>query len=259
MKRQTLILVVIGLVLFIAGGGIAFATVMAGTKTQGGTTVAPYNTPVVVATGNIAAGTTGQSMVAQGLVSIRQIPQRQYQASDLTTVQGLSDEVLTTSVTKGHAIEATQLTPSAASISIPKGDNAVSFSMSGVNGLAGYLQPGSTVDVYANITKVSQASSSLPGQVSAQNLNTPCTELIMSNIQVLDVSNVTPALGGHSSSGSRAVPTGMTLLVAVNPTQARLLTFMAQNEALSVTETQKGAAPVQVGVCISTFQTSVAP
>jgi Flp pilus assembly protein CpaB len=259
MKRQTLILVVIGLVLFIAGGGIAFATVMAGTKTQGGTTIAPYNTPVVVATGNIAAGTTGQSMVAQGLVSIRQIPQKQYLASDLTTLQGLSDEVLTTSVTKGHAIEATQLTPSATSISIPKGDNAVSFSMSGVNGLAGYLQPGSTVDIYANITKLSQQTSGLPGQSTTQSIATPCTELIMSGIQVLDVSNVTPALGGHSSSGTRSVPTGMTLLVAANPTQARLLTFMAQNESLSVTETQKGATPVPVGACISTLQTTVAP
>jgi Flp pilus assembly protein CpaB len=260
-KRQTFILVIIGVVLFIAGGGIAFATVVAGTKTQPGATVAPVNTPVVVATSNIPAGTTGQTMVAQGLVSVRLIPQKAYQSSDLTTVQGLTDEVLSSSVTKGHALQATELTVSTTSISLPKGDDGITISMPGVSGLAGYLQPGSDVDIYANISKLSQgASAANAANPTSQNIALPCTELLMGNIEVLDVSNVVPALGSHpTSSAGRTVPSDITLLLAVNPSQSRLLTFMSLNEALSVTQTQKGVQDVPVGACIGTGQTTVAP
>jgi Flp pilus assembly protein CpaB len=255
-KRQTLILVVIGVVLFVAGGGIAFTTVMNGSKQQPSATVAPVSTPVVVATKTIAAGTTGQDMVAQGLVSVQLISQKKYLATDLPSLQGLTDEVLTSSVTKGDAIQASQLTPSATSISLPKGLDGVTVTVGGASGLAGYLQPGSDVDVYANITKLSQGGAATPTQ---SNLPIPCTELVMSNVEVLDVSSVVPALGSHPSLTGRAVPNSVTLLLAVNPSQARLTTFMSLNETLSVTQTQKGAVPTPVGQCVGTAQTTIAP
>jgi Flp pilus assembly protein CpaB len=256
MKRQTLILVVIGLVLFVAGGAIAFATVIGGTKhSPTSSTVAPVNTPVVVAVKDIPAGSTGQLLVSQGLVSIQLIPQKKVRSDDLTSLLGLSDEVLTSSVTKGNAIQTTQLTPSTSTISLPKGLDGITITTTGVSGLAGYLQPGSNVDVYANVTKLSSGSTAS----STSNTPIPCTELVMSDIQVLDVSSVAPALGSHPSSTGRAVPTSLTLLLAVSPAQARVLTFMAQNETLSVAQTQKGASAVTVGECIGTGQTTVAP
>src|SRR5277367_3463952 len=57
-KRQTLILVVIGVILFIAGSTIAFASVKgASKKTGSNVNVAPVTTSVVVANANIPAGT----------------------------------------------------------------------------------------------------------------------------------------------------------------------------------------------------------
>jgi Flp pilus assembly protein CpaB len=253
-KRQTFILVIIGLVLFIAGGGIAFATVVAGTKNHSGGTVASVNSPVLVATSNIPAGTTGQTIVAQGLASIRLIPQKDYSTSDLTTISGITDEVLTSTVKKGEAIQAGQLTPSVSTISLPKGDDGITVSMGGVAGMAGYLQPGSDVDIYANITKLSGSST------DTSNIPLPCTELVMTNIEVLDVSNILPPLGTSSTAaGGRTPPANMTLLLAATPNQARLLTFMSANESLSVTQTQRGAGSVAVGTCIGTGQTTVAP
>ncbi len=253
MKRQTLILVLIGVVLFIAGGGIAFATVEAGSKnhTPTGPTVAAANTPVVVATKAIPAGTTGQTMVAQGLVSIQLIPQKRYSDIDLNSVQALNDEVLTRSVPRGAAVTATDLTASASSLSLPKGMQGITIQTTGVAGLAGYLQPGSDVDIYANVTKVSSAST----------LAIPCTELAMSNVEVLDVSSIVPPLGDHQNSltGGRTAPSDLTLLLAVTPQQARVLTFMSLNETLSVTQTQRGVVDPPVGQCIGTAQTSVAP
>ncbi len=257
MKRQTLILVVIAVVLFVAGGAIAFGTVVTGAKHQsGGNSSAPVNTPVLVATSNIPIGTTGQAMVSQGLVSIQLISQKNYSANDLTSLQGLTDEVLTTSVHKGDAIQSTQVIPSTSAISLPQGMNGVTVTMGGVEGLAGYLQPGSRVDVYANITKLSVGTGASTAQA---NVTLPCTELAMSNIEVLDVSSTVPALSSHPSSVGRTVPGSLTLLLAVNPGQARAITFLTQNETLSVVQTQKGTLPPIVGQCIGTAQTTSAP
>ena len=176
MKRQTLILVLIGVILFIAGSAIAYASVEGASKHTGsGTNVeAPVSTSAVVAKSNIPAGTTGQSMISNGLVAIELIPTKSYSPTDLGSLSGLTNEVLTQSVTKGHAITSTALTASTSSISLPTGMDAVTVTLSGTDGLAGYLQPGSRVDVYANITKVStwhsRCRSTLP---------LPCTEMAM--------------------------------------------------------------------------------
>jgi Flp pilus assembly protein CpaB len=256
-KRQTLILVDIGVALFVAGGGIAFASVLSGTKNQSPQTVAPANTPVVVATHNIPAGTTGQDMVSQGLVAIQLVSHKHYSTSDVPTLQGLTDEVLTSPVTKGDAVRVTQLTASTTSIALPKNQDGITITTSAAGGLAGYLQPGTRVDIYANITKLSQASGSTTPVPAG--LAIPCTELVMSNIQVLDVSNTVPALATHPSSTGRNIPASFTLLLAVNAAQARQLTFMGENETLSVTQTQSGTIPVPVGECIGTAQTTAAP
>ena len=97
-------------------------------------------------------------MVSNGMVAIELIPTKSYSPTDLGSLAGLTDEVLTQSVTKGHAISSTELTASTSSISLPTGMDGVTVILSGTAGLAGYLQPGSRVDVYANITKVSTAS-----------------------------------------------------------------------------------------------------
>jgi Flp pilus assembly protein CpaB len=254
-KRQTLILVVIGVILFIAGSAIAYASVEGASKQAGTGTnaVAPATTSVVVAKANIPAGTTGQSMVSNNLVAIEPIPTKTYSPADLGSLQGLSSEVLTQAVTKGHALSADQLTASASSISVPSGMDAVTVTLTGTNALAGYLQPGARVDVYANITKVSTNSG------GTSTLPLPCTELAMANIQVLDVQSTVPSFAGHKSATGRTIPASETLLLAMNPSQARNAQFLGQNETLSVVQTQLDANPPPLQQCIGTDQTSSAP
>ena len=111
MKRQTLILVVIGVILFIAGSAIAYASVEGASKHTGSGTnvVAPVSTSAVVAKANIPAGTTGQSMISNGLVAIELIPTKSYTPTDLGSLSGLTNEVLTTA---GHEGPRHQLRPS---------------------------------------------------------------------------------------------------------------------------------------------------
>src|ERR1700757_774714 len=108
-------LVTIGVILFIAGSLIAYASVQ-GAKKNTNTSVAgaPANVTAVVAKANIPAGTTGQQMISQNLVSLQPIPSKSFLATDLTSTQALLGEDLTTSVQKGHAISSTQLNVSTA-------------------------------------------------------------------------------------------------------------------------------------------------
>jgi Flp pilus assembly protein CpaB len=253
-KRQTLILVVIGLILFIAGSGIAFASVKGASKQTGSSVnVAPVTTSVVVAKANIPAGTTGQSMVSNGLVAIEPIATKTYTPTDLGSLQGLSSEVLTAAVKKGEALNASELNASSSAISVPSGMDAVTVTLTGTNALAGYLQPGARVDVYANITKVSTNSN------VTSTLPLPCTELAMANIQVLDVQSTVPSYAGHKSAAGRTIPASETLLLAMVPSQARNAQFLGLNETLSVVQTQQDANPPPLQQCIGTDQTSSAP
>jgi Flp pilus assembly protein CpaB len=131
--------------------------------------------------------------------------------------------------------------------------DGVTVTMSGTNALAGYLQPGSRVDVYANITKVST------GSTSTATLPLPCTELAMTNIQVLDVQSTVPSYASHHTADGRTIPRSETLLLAVNPTNARSLEFLSQNESVSVVQTQQDTNPPPAGQCIGTDQTTGAP
>ena len=255
MKKQTLILVAIGVILFLAGSVIAFASVEGASKHagNGANAVAPTVTSVVVAKKDIPAGTTGNSMVSNGLVAIEPLPTKDVGQTDLGSLTGLSNQVLTQPVKKGQAVSTTQLTASASSISVPTGLNAVTVQLSGTQSLAGYLQPGARVDVYANITKTSTnsgASSTLP---------LPCTELAMANIQVLDVQSASPTFASHPTSSGRTIPANETILLAVSPGQARSIEFLSQNESISLVQTQQDASPPALNQCVGTDQTTGAP
>src|SRR3984957_2720038 len=253
-KRQTLILVIIGVILFVAGSAIAYASVQGASKHgSGANVVAPVSTSAVVAKADIPAGTTGQAMISSGVVALELIPTKSYTPLDLGSLSGLTDEVLTQPVTKGHALVSTELKASTSSISVPTGLDAVTVTISGTNSLAGYLQPGAHVDVYANVTKVSTASG------VSSTLPLPCTELAMSNIDVLDVQSTVPSYAGHQNSTGRTIPATETLLLAVNPSNARNIEFLSQNESISVVQTQQDANPPPLQQCIGTDQTTAAP
>jgi Flp pilus assembly protein CpaB len=258
-KKQTLILVMIGVILFIAGSAIAYASVRGAAKhaSAGSTVVPPVSTSAVVAKANIPAGTTGQAMVSGGMVALELIPTKTYIPADLGTLSALNDEVLKTSIAKGHAINSAELTASTSSISLPTGLDGVTVTVSGTAGLAGYLQPGSRVDVYANITKPATVNGQAVG-LSAT-LPLPCTELAMANIEVLDVESTVPSYSSHPTAAGRTIPASETLLLAVNPADARSIEFLSQNQTVTAVQTQKDTNPPPLGACISTNQTAALP
>jgi Flp pilus assembly protein CpaB len=251
-KKQTLILVLIGAILFVAGSVIAYASVRGASKSASNSAnaVASTTTSAVVAKKDIPAGTTGQAMVSNGLVALKLVPTKSFLATDLTSLQSLNDEVLSTAVKEGQAVTSTELNASTSAISVPVGLDAMTVTLPGTSALAGYLQPGARVDIYANITKVSNNSA------ASATLPIPCTELSMADIQVIDVSSTSPSLSGTKGTAGRTLPGSETVLVAVTSAQARTLAFLSQNETVSFVQTQTDTNPPPVNQCIGTDQTT---
>ena len=175
MKKQTLILVVIGVILFIAGSAIAYASVKGASKSAATSSnvVAPVSTSAVVAKANIPAGTTGQAMISEGLVALQLIPTKSYTQTDLNSLSALQDEVLTSAVTKGDAISSTDLNASTSTISLPTGMDAITVTLTGPTGWP------DTCSRVATSTCTATSPSSPAGCADSGPPAIPCTELAL--------------------------------------------------------------------------------
>ncbi|MGH9301316.1 MAG: Flp pilus assembly protein CpaB [Acidimicrobiales bacterium] len=251
MKQRANVLIAIGVAVFLVGG----ALVLGALHSSNGTTTASksvINTgaPVLVATQNLPAGASGTAIVNHHFVSLKVIPAGQRHTDDLTSLAALGNQTLAANVASGHVIQASDLKAAAAtSLSVPAGDQSVAVTLpTGQAGVAGYINPGDQVNVYANITKPSV------GGTGNTNLPIPCTQLIASNVPVLDVSNHIPDYSSAPSPAGRAVPANLTFLLAVNPGQAQAIVFMASNESLYLAKSASGQAPAPSGHCTGTTQ-----
>ena len=257
-KRQTMILVMIGVILFIAGSAIAYASVEGASKHAGaGANVqAPVSTTAVVAKSDIPAGTTGQAMVSSGMVAIELIPTRAYFPDRPGLALRVDQRGLDAACDQGprHQLDV----PHCQHVLDLVADRAGRVTDHGQrDGRTGRLPPArSRVDVYANITKVSTASNALRARrrclCRAPSWRWPTSRFSTSRAP----SRPTPATRRRRAAPSRA---NETLLLAVSPSQARTVEFLAQNEALSVVQTQKDTSPPPLGQCIGTDQTASAP
>src|SRR5688500_10545384 len=100
-------------------------------------------------------------------------------------------------------------------VPIPKGKQAVAVKLDRVAGLAGYAKPGDLVNLYATVKAEGTRD---------QSLTAPWTKLVLSNVQVLDVSGVVPGTEGDA-----------TFLLALDAKQAETVIFFAKFESLWAT------------------------
>jgi hypothetical protein len=111
----------------------------------------------------------------------------------------------------------------AAAVPIPKGLQAVAVSLDHVQGLAGYAKPGDFVNVYAAVKAGGDDE-------KKQKLIAPWAKLILSNVQVLDVSGATAGVPGGEP----------IFLLALNAADAEKVVFFGQFEKLWMTLVPKG-------------------
>ena len=229
MSKRSTLLIVIGVAVFVLGAGLVVVSLHSGSSSRGSsarlTAAGGTTSTLVVTTGPVTAGTSGESLIESKKVSVQSVPSGQVKPSDVTSLAQLEQQSLVHSLPSGTAIQSSDLSPDAGPLAPPKGDESVAVTLpNGAAGLAGYLQPGSDVDIYANVTKTTIGSRPVP-----------CVALVASHIQVLDVSDVVPAYRTNPSSGGRSVPSSITVLLAVTPAQAPGIVFYSANEQMYLT------------------------
>lgn len=243
MSKRSTLLIVIGVAVFVLGAGLVVVSLHAGngrSTTQARDTAAYGSTSeVVVTTGPVAAGTTGESLIESKGVTLEAVSGRQFSPNDVTSLSILEQESVVHPLAAGTPIQTSDLSVDAGPLSPPKGDESLALTFSSsASGLAGYLQPGDHVDVYANVIK----DTSKPGAAAL-----PCVALVAPKVEVLDVSDVVPAYRTNPSGGGRQSPGSITVLVAVTPAQAPAMVFYTSNEQLYlVASDQADVAPTDI-------------
>ena len=188
--RRSNLLVLAGIAFFVVG--VVIVALLS--RDNGSSSKAAGTVDVLVAKEDIAAGTNGDDAITK--VEVRRVNASDRQPDALSTPSQLSNEIFTLKFSKGEQIRSggLKVRSISPSIQVPAGKEAIAVDVPFVAGGAGYLAPGDLVNVYQVIPAPVQnvggtGNSQLP-------YSTPRTQLLLTNVKVIDVQQQIAALGG---------------------------------------------------------------
>lgn len=209
MGRRSKLVLGVGALVAVAGIATAVAALRTPQTSQvGGVTV-------LMATRDIAVGTTGPNAVNDGSVkakAVAQMPPGAY-----TDVSQLSGKVAAGTIPSGKVLTADLFPPAQTRIGtlrIPGDKTALALQMPNVAGVAGFAGAGDKIDIYG----VSKLGGSGGG---------PGARMILQNVDVLNVNGAVLAPTQGQPGG-----TGLVFLVAVTPAEAEHLVYLTTFEQL---------------------------
>jgi Flp pilus assembly protein CpaB len=150
--------------------------------------------PVVVAVSDIPARTTGEEMVANGLVQQQQVSEAAIVPGAVSSLSSLQGMVLSVPVVKGQQLLQTQLAePSTQALSfrIKPGMRAITLAIDRKNAVGGAIKEGDRVDVIATFK-------SDEFQVAAMPLGAVLSATEVARLQVLTGLDLTKVISGLS-------------------------------------------------------------
>ena len=237
MSKRSNLLVIVGLAVFLLGGAVVLIT----TRSSNSSASAGEVT-VVVAKQSLAAGTSGDQLVAGNLIQTKNVKPADVSAGALNSTSQLSGRTLASGVAAGQQITLGALNTTAApqaaasspvgprALEVPVGKQALAIQVPFVAGGAQLVSPGTLVNIYANVAKGGPA-------------DLPCTELAFPSVQVLAASTAQGT--GAITGGATVVPAAgpdIVYVLAVDPGQAESLIFLQKNESLYFTVVPKNQA-----------------
>ena len=172
--------------------------------------------PVLIALKQIPIGTALGSAFNDGLIETRQFPQKSIPALSISGINASNSDLLALQTLQpGQILLTTNFGENAANtgvLIIPDGQLAVTLSMTDPSRVAGFLQPGSEIAIFA----------------TGQKGSSQFTQVLLSKTQVLAIgSQVLPTTDGSQAGNSSALVT-----VAVSPIQAKRLIHASQTLSL---------------------------
>lgn len=167
---------------------------------------------VLVATGTIQKGTSGDLIAQQKLYKPTPVLVKNLAAGALANAAALQGEVAVQNILPGQQLTTADFATSTSGVvgQLAPGQRALSIALDAEHGLVGEVEPGDHVDVYGDFG--GGGSSSGGGAV---------VKLLIPNALVLKTPAVSSGVGGGASSG--------TIVLAVNNNQVGTLTFAAEN------------------------------
>jgi Flp pilus assembly protein CpaB len=191
-------------------------------------------TPVLVAKESIPSGTKGEDAIAK--VEVKQVKIAEKQPDALSAPSQLSSQRFAATFSDGEQIRQGGLQTRLATVDLPEGKQAVAVSFKNVPGGAGYVQGGDFVNVFLVVpTAVAGATPSKSQPTES------VVRLLLTNVQVLDVSAVATPLGSQQAAATTpttaavqeraTTTTPLTLLLAVDAIDAEKVIFGSQIDA----------------------------
>jgi pilus assembly protein CpaB len=182
---------------------------------------------VLVAKLLIPAGTSISAAQGAGDLQTMQVPRSAVATGALSTINPLAGEVALTAIYPGEEIVSSEfgtLSPTAQTgLDIPKGDVAISVQLGDPNRVAGFVDPGDDVAVFAQGAGSTSGTSGTSGGSFAR--------LLMPKVEVLAVGQTTVAPPAPGRGNPEAIPrTLMTL--AVTQSQAERIILAQANDTL---------------------------
>lgn len=255
MRQRSNLIILFGIAFFIVGGAIVFLILNDDDDGGGGSSAGGAGqVSVLVAAEDIAANTPGSDVIEQGLLETREVDAGTQPAGALTSAAGLQNQIFVVGVSKGDVITSAQVTTrSLSNVQIPDGFDGVAVTIDYTPGGAGYIAPGDTVNLYGLFAGGDASAAGVGGDAAAAQpgaARLPRTELILTNVLVLDVSaqqgtslqNNDPETG--QSAGRQATGTPLTYLLALTPTDAERVIQMTSFAGLYLSLTADDAPNV---------------
>jgi Flp pilus assembly protein CpaB len=242
--RRSNLLVLSGIAFFVVG--VVIVALLSRDNGNGPSTAAG-TVDVLVAKEDIAAGTNGDDATSK--VEVRRINASDRQPDALSTPSQLSNQIFTLKFSKNEQIRSggLKVRSTVPSVQVPDGKEAIAVDVPFVAGGAGYLAPGDLVNVYQVIPSAikdittGQAATELP-------YSTPRTQLVLTNVKVIDVQQQVAALGGTTAATnqtgivSRPSSTAdhLTVLLALDAIDAEKIIFGSATAGINVYLTRVG-------------------
>jgi len=253
-RQRSNLIILFGIAFFLIGGAIVYLVVTDDEDGASSAATAPGEVTVFVAAQDIPANSTGSDVIEQGLLATDQVPAGSQPVGAITSAGGLDNQIFVVGVGEGDVITSSQLAVrSLSNISVPEGYDGIAVTLPYTNGGAGYVAPGDTINVYGQYGTSDEAAG-LTAAGAGGETPLPRTELILTNVLVLDVSAqdarstaAAPAEGQQAqqpTSVNRQTNQGpLTYLLALRPSDAERVMQVSQFAQLYVGLTADGAAP----------------
>jgi Flp pilus assembly protein CpaB len=190
---------------------------------------------VIVAANDIPAGALADEMIDQGNLKEEEVSGDQVVPGAVQSINQLQGATFVQGFADGQQVTAGGLQNVGRAFEVPEGYEAIAVQLDFVGGGAGYVNVGDRINVYGAFSDRYPLATQKPH-----------SELLITNVEVLDVNLSIPARRGQAvedASVPRSTSESITYLLAVRTADAEKLVFTTEFHSLYATLTAKDAPP----------------